>query len=524
MHLIINVNLHTLHCITPTDPSGEDEPYLWTFFIRADGTTIRQSTITPGRFSANVQVASGPGRPGNLLVDGVESGANIRIPAAVGAHTSELRPIVLRFSRGGSDFRFFLPGVLFVVAVLIDEEGVPRDAMEGAHADVRLLIEQRLDDFFNGLDLQPLFDRAFDDNQPNVAAIFAAALSSIGQTLATRLNLFIGNQNQGLIKEAIDAAIQSATISVMSSWNPFVHAAAALDPEEPIGTARVQVREDQIIANNLSQDAGQDVRQSATGLGGAWYVLHGGAGADLTFDQADAVIASRTQQPVTAGGGEHVFQEGKLCIAAGTKVQWSLLSHRQSYDVAIEYPFATFRYTLDGQALDWNGGTVQITKEVSLPEFDPGTYDFVRYRQETRSVKVAFARTRRAADAQVEHLTISNDPADGTYWTTLGIEAVLNDGRRIFAGQHVIAFEGQTIELPDDFVTGVEKCLEPLTSNRFSKSIRVGPKELWGPYGRQERYRQIVRAVDAVTTVRGRDPAIAETVKDVIATRLQVHR
>jgi hypothetical protein len=71
MHLSINVNLHTLHCITPTDPSGEDEPYLWTFFIRADGETIRQNTTIPDMLSADVQIDSGPGRPGNLLVDSV---------------------------------------------------------------------------------------------------------------------------------------------------------------------------------------------------------------------------------------------------------------------------------------------------------------------------------------------------------------------------------------------------------------------------------------------------------------------
>jgi len=64
MQLRVDVNLHTLHCITPTDPSGEDEPYLWVYYIRMDGDTIRQSTVTLTRLSAGIEVSSGPGRPG----------------------------------------------------------------------------------------------------------------------------------------------------------------------------------------------------------------------------------------------------------------------------------------------------------------------------------------------------------------------------------------------------------------------------------------------------------------------------
>lgn len=515
VHLSIDVNLHTLHCITPTDPSGEDEPYLWTFFIRADGETIRQNTTIPDMLSANVQIDSGPGRPGNLLVGGVESGANIRIPASMGQHSNELRPIVLQFSTGGSTFRFFVPGVLFVVAVLIDEEGVPRDAMEGAHEDVRKLLKRRIDDFFNAFNLQPLIDQAI--SQGSIDAAMKMFRDSV--------NAFIGNRNSGLIKEATDAAKQSAKIAVMSSWNPFVHLAAGFDEDELIGTARMEVREDQIIKNKLIQEAPKDIRQSASGLGGAWYELHGGASAELSFNQADAQIRTQTKAPVVAGTGEHVFTEGKLCIAKGARVQWSRLDHRQTYEVAIEYPFVEFQYRLDGQKLEGKSGVVQIAeKDVWIPQFDPNTYEFVRYSKEKRSVKVTFSRGKRKFEPQIKQLTLANDPADGSYWLTLDIDAVLDDGSTIFAGQHVIEFDGQTIELPRDFIEWIEKCLEPLTGTRFSESIRVGPKELWGPYGRQQRYEQIEQAVDAIATVRGEDAAITEAVKNAMAARLKVQR
>ena len=34
MEMHLDTALQNLHCITPTDPSGEDEPYLWVFFYR----------------------------------------------------------------------------------------------------------------------------------------------------------------------------------------------------------------------------------------------------------------------------------------------------------------------------------------------------------------------------------------------------------------------------------------------------------------------------------------------------------
>jgi hypothetical protein len=38
----LNLGFDNLHCIIPTDPSGEDEPYLWVFRIKLDGSSLRQ--------------------------------------------------------------------------------------------------------------------------------------------------------------------------------------------------------------------------------------------------------------------------------------------------------------------------------------------------------------------------------------------------------------------------------------------------------------------------------------------------
>lgn len=517
MRLEVNVDLHTLHCVTPTDPSGEDEPYLWVFFIRADGETIRQSTFSPLRLSANLQVVSGPGRPGNLSTGGMRAGSQISIPANVGHQTTDLRPIILSFTHQGNDFRAFIPGVTFAMAVLMDEEGVPRDAMQTAHGDVRNLVEERLNDFFNSLNLEPFVQQAIDEG-----------IDAANRSLMAQINEFVGDRNRGLVREATNVAIQSAVISVLSSNNPIDHIASGLDKDEFIGATRMQVSELLLVEQNLIEVFAHNLSQNApdTGGGVAWYVLQGSASGELKFTQADAVIVSPAsdEEGMLYETGEYVFPEDRLCISEGTSVEWSKYHHEQQYDVSVAYPFVQFQYKLDGTPLEGVSDTVQIGKEVSIPEFDPSTYEFVRYRQETRNVKVSFSRVRPHTDRQIEHLRLSNDPADGSYLLHLDIEAVLNDGRRFFAGHHIIAFDGQTITLPQHFVQGVKKCLEPLTTNRFSKSVRVGPKDLWGRMVRYERYKQIEQTVEAAAAAGRYDPSVVEAVKDAVAAKLKVQR
>jgi hypothetical protein len=520
------INLHHLHCITPTDPSGEDEPYLWAFFIRTDGLTVRQSTVAPGRLSANIDVHSGPGRPGNLSEAKATSGSNIAIPPAVGTHSTDLRPIVLRFSGGGITYRFFLPGILTAFALLIDEDSAPRDAMEGAHADVKALVKQRTDDFFNALDLQPIFDQAWLANQASgVQSVFDAALGSIGLFIFNQTRQFINGTpgTPGLVQEMTDAAIQSAEISTMADAGFLEQLFGALDPDEPVGGALIQLSDAAIIASNLALSTQNDLRQSQTGLGGAWYVLYDSKFATLGFGQVDAVVVTSSAPPVIAQTSLYTFTQGKLCVPNGP-IQWTRSNHVQTYDVSIQYPFIAFRYKIDGQILGPGAGVATVTKQVDIPEFDPTTYEFVRFVPQTRNAQIAYSRARQNNDRQIEHLILTNNPADGVYWVTLDVEGVLPNGQPLPAGQVVIFFEGQTIELPKGFIDSVNGCLAPLTSNRFSKWKRVGPKELWGPYGRFRRYEALARLVDTVGEVRGRNPAITDALKSAIAARLNVQR
>ena len=195
------------------------------------------------------------------------------------------------------------------------------------------------------------------------------------------------------MKEAIDAAIQSAMISVMSSWEPDHARRLRPRPRRAGRLGEVDGTEETFIAANLTQDGTQDVRQPSRASAARGTSCTAAPAASRPFTEADAVIRIQAQPPVERDNGTHVFHTGKLCIAEGTTVKWVRMNHTLTYDVSIEYPFATFEYRLDGQLLEGNQGVARISKEVSLPEFDPDTYKFMRWRQETRNLEVTFART-----------------------------------------------------------------------------------------------------------------------------------
>jgi hypothetical protein len=51
-----NLRLGNLHCVTLTDRSGEDEPYLRVFFITIDGSNIRSNDPADGNYDVLLQI------------------------------------------------------------------------------------------------------------------------------------------------------------------------------------------------------------------------------------------------------------------------------------------------------------------------------------------------------------------------------------------------------------------------------------------------------------------------------------
>src|SRR5262245_54365087 len=97
MQVNVSANLSDLYCLAPNE--NPDEPYLWTFFLKLDGSTIRQVPGQP-RFTGTVQVQTSSGSHGNLGATDVRAGRRIPIPPALGGHAASLRPIEVAFPGG----------------------------------------------------------------------------------------------------------------------------------------------------------------------------------------------------------------------------------------------------------------------------------------------------------------------------------------------------------------------------------------------------------------------------------------
>jgi hypothetical protein len=129
MQFDVTAVVSNLQCTTPTDPGGEDEPYLWVFFAKLDGSTIRQRAAPAvNRLSASVEVHAGPGGHGNLGSSSAVSGSAIQVPPAVGRHETSLRPIPINIYGGTQTVRVFVPGSLLAFALVIEEDAVPAEA------------------------------------------------------------------------------------------------------------------------------------------------------------------------------------------------------------------------------------------------------------------------------------------------------------------------------------------------------------------------------------------------------------
>lgn len=80
-----------------------------------------------------------------------------------------------------------------------------------------------------------------------------------------------------------------------------------------------------------------------------------------------------------------------------------------------------------------------------------------------------------------------------------------------------LSFQGQRIEFAPGFIEGVKKCLEPFTSDRYSTSRRVGPKELWGPAAREQRYLEAQNLIEGHAAHFAVSPERLRQIKSIVA-------
>jgi hypothetical protein len=146
----IGVRTHVwrVFCVHGSDESCS-EPYLWVAGFKLDGATLHQRS---NRLSWTPDLFFSEGSHGNLET-AADPGMKIVVPPGVGVWDTTLTPLTLVDERGRTTTA---PGVLGVVAALLEENNVPDHAAEVAHQAFNRFVTERLERFLTGLDLGDL--------------------------------------------------------------------------------------------------------------------------------------------------------------------------------------------------------------------------------------------------------------------------------------------------------------------------------------------------------------------------------
>ena len=133
----VRASLERIRCIDEADGQGKAEPYLWTIYIKIGGDEIRKRADDPLRLEGTLHYQFGQGSHGNLGRDSFDAGDEHDIPANVGLFGSRIRPIDLDIF--GQNFQ--VPGVVGIIAILMEEDNVSDDGAEAGHQAMNNLVE-----------------------------------------------------------------------------------------------------------------------------------------------------------------------------------------------------------------------------------------------------------------------------------------------------------------------------------------------------------------------------------------------
>jgi hypothetical protein len=148
MLLPTSVKLSSIYCRDEADGIGDAEPYLWSIFFKIDGETIKHTPNTLS-LTGDAVFHFGPGSHGNLGTKSVDAGQTVQIPAAVGEWHNQLQPIIL--TKGTTTMA--VPGIVGVVAVLMEEDNVSDSGAEKGHQALNNFVQTEINKFIHGINL-----------------------------------------------------------------------------------------------------------------------------------------------------------------------------------------------------------------------------------------------------------------------------------------------------------------------------------------------------------------------------------
>lgn len=141
----VAVSLSQLFCFHADGVGFDSEPYMWTIMFTLDGSSITQNG---NALAGNPKYFLSPGSHGNLG-SGISTGGTLNIPTAVGRWETTLQPIVITLE--GTTVH--VPGVIGVLAILMEEGDTPNADIEAGHQALNSLVTGKLNQFVASIDL-----------------------------------------------------------------------------------------------------------------------------------------------------------------------------------------------------------------------------------------------------------------------------------------------------------------------------------------------------------------------------------
>jgi len=484
MRTEIQLGLRHLKCLQPEDSA--DEPFAWVFYFTLDGTSIRQNSRNTDRLISNVLITGNPGSHGNLGVDEINPGQHFPIPASVNTYSSVVTPI--RLNMLGQSL--VIPARIGCFFVLLDEDATSDSAIETAHQRLRDFVQQRINGFIQDLSLNEILIRAgqLRSEQPNLALDDAAA-----RALQEQIDAFTGTLVDQAVDLIEDVIVEESDIfELFDNW---------IDSDDLIGTFQFMPDERSLVQANLNMSFLGTVLYKPNDWR-HWYDIGVDVKARLIPGSDEIQASNGLIDDSVVATGEFIIAEQQLCLDAGNRVGWQHHHLRERWDFSFNYPFLDVIWSIDGIELPGNraAGTLDITKTVRKPRtdfLDKGIS--VPTVTEERQVTVRHERRR---DNGIERLTVFNVPQDAQYPLTVGLAGVLPNGTRLPLGTSKALFDGQSVEVDNQFVESYLKCISKYDlPHRLIKRVTI--KDLWGPYGRQKILDQVTQQLEVVADVRG---------------------
>jgi hypothetical protein len=468
MQVNVSANLSDLYCLVPNE--NPDEPYLWTFFLKLDGSTIRQVPGQP-RFTGTVQVQTAIGSHGNLGATGVRAGRRIPIPPAIGGHAASLRPIEIAVPIVGT---LRVPGQYIVAVILLEEDNSDSDGIENGHQAVRDLIELSVNEFIGGLDANEIFARA-QERAPNPADVPA-------QAVAVVLERF-----DALTASIRDRASSAVELEVLAEHTPGFFW-ELFDQDELLDARTFRFDERDLLVSPLGphRSLAEYLTETKDDEFISQYSIVGSLQTSFKATPADLRHTAATLSRVVGEAGSHVFAaDDGPCVHQGQQVDWTRFDQVEEHVFLFRYPFLPLIWSIDGKDLDGEAGELRLSKTCTFPFFSPARKGAPDRRSETREVVISFSRF---FEDGLPGIRLRNRPEDGSYTATLALAALSNQFNRTPLLSAAFGFDGTSLSSPfyAEFIRCATRRVVPLDAYPERWEGTPGPKPNWGPTVRQQ--------------------------------------